>query len=337
MIKISGFSPRSFLLFLLLALSAFPAYSQFAISNAKEIPRVKKGITYVAMKDTAAAVAQPYKAMFRYWTCSKVVFIQYKDILDYVSADASFFTIGGYETTSTFTHMTSTGGMKQGLSYTNTHLYLELWVCDPKELEKWQKRKKKKDELPDRVKEVIGRIELFTDFPSLSDPDLLFKSDYDGGGHIRNWSPGYLKNYIRVLMQLLDKAEERTLFKGITDYKQLKTLKKQTLYVPDYILISFNKFTGNETQRHKEKSILGDYKYPYKLVTNEELNQKILDESQPVYYLVYIKSSTDKFISVYNSQTGELIYTDYTPISYNIKDKDFGRLMDVIEGVGQKK
>ncbi len=327
------FKFQLFPIFFLFFLSTMPGYSQFSIDHINEIPRLKNGPTYVAMKDTASPIAQAYKEVFKqYWTCSKVTFIQYKDILKYMSADASYFTIGGYTTTSTFEHMTGTGLVKQGLSYDNTHLYFELWVCEPKALEKWQKRTKKKDELPDKVKQVIGRVELFTDFPSLSFPDKLYKADYDGDGHIRNWGLGYLKTDLQVLMSLLEKGAERTLYKGSTSPKQLKALKKQTLYIPDYVLISFNKFNGNETKRHKESELLGDYKLPYKLIGNDELNKKIMEDTEPFYYLVYIKSSTDKYVSVYNSQTGEQIYTDYTPISYNIKDKDFEKLADAIGG-----
>lgn len=316
---------------LLFCLSAAPASGQISIDNVNEINRLKKSVTYVAMKDTASEVVQPYKEIFRkYWTISKVEFILYNDILKYVSDDASFFTIGGYTTTSTFMRMSAQGGQRPGLSYENTHLYYELWVCDPKVLEKWKNRKKKKDELPDSVKKIIGRIELYTDFETLAKPENIYQSDYDGGGHIYNWGPGYLKNDIQLLMTLLEKEEKRWLFKSETDERQIKKLKKETLYVPDYVLIKFNKFNGDESKRHDEKDLLSDYKLPYKLISNAELNRKIIEETEPFYYLVYIKSSTDKYVSVYNSQTGELVYTTYTGISYNLKDKDFGKLEDAV-------
>ncbi|MCB9314635.1 MAG: hypothetical protein H6569_00710 [Lewinellaceae bacterium] len=322
---------RLFLQLSLCFLFALKAAGQISIDNVDEIGRLKKSITYVAMKDTASEVAQQYKAIFRkYWTISKVEFITYDDILNYVSDDASFFTIGGYTTTSTFMRMSAGGGQRPGLSYENTHLYYELWVTDPKVLEKWKNRKKKKDELPDSVKKIIGRIELYTDFETLAKPENIYQSDYDGGGHIYNWGPGYLKNDIQLLMALLGKDEKRWLFKSETDEKQIKKLKKETLYVPDYVLIKFNKFNGDESKRHDEKDLLSDYKLPYKLISNAELNRKIIEETEPFYYLVYIKSSTDKYVSVYNSQTGEMVYTTYTGISYNLKDKDFGKLENAV-------
>lgn len=327
------FNKKLTTLAVLCSLFTLPLAGQIALDNLNEIPRVKNGTTYIVMKDTAAAAAAPYKEIFRqYWTFSKIEFIQYKDILKFVAPDVSFFTIGGFTTTSTFVHMSSTGGRREGLSYDNTHLYLELWTCDPKELEKWQKKNKKKDDLPDKVKQVIGRIELFTDFPTLAQPDNIYKSDYDGDGHIRNWGPGYLKNYVQALMSLLEKGEKRWLYKGSSDPKQLKQLKQQVLYIPDYVLIKFNKFSGDESKKHEEQEIMAKYKYKYEIVSNTELNQKILDNSKPVFYLVYVKSSTDKYVSVYNSKTGDLIYTTYKPMSYNIKDDDLEDLSDAIKG-----
>jgi len=317
---------------LLLCLFTWRAHSQISIENVQEIPRLKKGITYVVMKDTASPTAQAYKSMFRYWTCSKVAFILNKDILQHIAPDASFFTIGGYTNTSTFMSTNSSGVTSKGLSYSNTHLYWELWICRPDELKLWKNLDKKDGKFPYKVRQAIGRIEMFTDFPSMVDPSLIYNADYDGDEHIRNWGLGYLKNYVQVLMALLEKGEERSLYKSSSDPKQLENLKKQTLYIPDYVLIKFSKFSGDESKRHKGEKLLSGYKWPYKLIGNKELNEKIMDESQPVYHLVYIKSSTDKYVSVYNSKTGELIYTTYSPVSYNIKDKDFKKLAKAIDG-----
>ena len=309
------------------------AWGQIAIANKAEIARLKNSMTYVVMQDTGSAAAQPSKDIFRrYWTCSKIGFVDYHDILDYVAPDVYFFTMGGFTTTSTFVHMTERGGLKQSSSYSNSHLYTELWFCDPKVLEKWKNRKKKKDELPDNVKRVIGRVELYTDYPTLAKPENIYQSDYDGDGHIRNWGPGYLKNDLQLLMTLLEKGEDRSLFKGNQDAKQLKNLRKDTLYIPDYVLIKFNKFNGDESKRHEEKELLGEYKLPYVLISNEALNEKIINSPQPFYYLEYVKSSTDKYVSVVNSQTGELMYSTYAPVSYNLKDKDLGKLADAIKG-----
>jgi hypothetical protein len=314
-------------------LSILSAHGQIAIDNTSDLPRLKKSTTYIVMPDTASAVSQPYKAIFQqYWTYTPIAFIEYKDIYEHLGPEASFFTLGNYTTTSTFVRVNDKGVRRKGGSYSNTHLYYELWVCDPKNLSKWQNRKKKTEEMPDKVKRIIGRVELYTDYLTLLWPENIYKSDYDGGGHIYNWGPGYLKNYLQSLMALLEAGQERSLYKSELNPQQLRNLKKQTLYVPDYVLVKFKKFSGDESTRHEESDIFKSYKLPYELVSTNALSQKIIDSTEPFYHLVYIKSSTDKYVSVYDSQTGELVYTSYTPISYNIKDDDIEKLAKAVRG-----
>lgn len=297
----------------------FNANSQIEISDISEITKIKRGTTYIAMKDPNSEKVKEYVNAFKNnWTISKLEFIKYSEIEKFISPENSFLTIGGYETNTQFIKLYESGSQKNGINFSNTHLYLELWTCD----EKYFQSKKKKKEFEDSDKIQVARIELFTDFETLSDPDKLFQSDYDGDGHIRNWGPGILKNYIQSLMSYLNKGENHTLYSGILNSNEMKNLKKEVLHVPEYILTKFNKFTGDETKKHDEKDIFEDYKLKYKLISTDELNQKILTDTTSFYYLIYIKSSTDKYISVINSLTGEIIYSTYYPLSYNIKSGD---------------
>ena len=312
---------------IVIAVTALNVKSQISISNIPKIGKVRKGITYIAMKDPASEKAKAYVEIFKNnWTISKFEFIKYSEIEKYLSPENSFLSIGGYETSTQFVKLYENGSSKNGINYASTHLYLELWTCDEKSFEKNKKKFGNKDKVQ------IARIELFTDFPTLSDPDLLYQSDYDGNGHIRNWGPGILKNYVQALMGFLTKSESRTLFAGIANAKELKILKKEVLYVPDYVLIKFNKMTGDETKKHEEKEIFEDYAFKYKLIPVSELNEKIVNEKTAFYYLIYIKSSTDKYLSVINSLTGDIIYTTYSPMSYNIRSGDLQELSRKIEG-----
>jgi len=63
------------------------------------------------------------------------------------------------------------------------------------------------------------------------------------------------------------------------------------------------------------------------------LNSKILSEKNAFYYVQYVKSSTDKFVSVINSSTGEIVYSVYTPVSYNIKSDDLEDLQKKIQKI----
>jgi hypothetical protein len=81
-------------------------------------------------------------------------------------------------------------------------------------------------------------------------------------------------------------------------------------------------FTGDESKQHKEEDLFEDYKLKYQLVSTKKLNDNIVNDPSGFYYLLYVKSSTDKFVSVINSRTGEIIYSDYTPVKYNLKPGD---------------
>lgn len=303
------------------------ANAQIAITNVSEIAKVKNGTTYIAMKDPNAPKAKEFvEAIKNSWTLSKFEFIKYSEIEKYIAPTSSFLTIGGYETNAQFTTLYRNGSSKNGINWSNTHIYLELWTCSDKYF-----AAKKKKAFDNKDKNQVARIELFTDFPTLMNPDNLYQTDYDASGHIRNWSPAILKNYIQSLTMFVNKGEEKKLYDEVINKAEVKNLANTTLFVPDYVLTKFNKFTGDESKKHDEKDIFEDYKFNYKLISTDELNTKILNDKNPFFYMIYIKSSTDKFVSVINSATGELIYSAYEPVSYNLKADDMDDLYKKIK------
>ena len=307
---------------LVVLLFFYRGQAQVAISNISELEKIKGGTTYVAMNDPKNKKNKEFIEIFRKnWTFSKLEFIKYTDIENYFSAENSFITLSGYETNVSFFNLYTDGSRSGGIDYSHTHIYLELWNCTDKYL-----KNEKKKELKRKDKNQIVRLELFTDFPTLLSPENLFKTDYDSDNHIRNWGKGFLQNYIQNMVQLLNNKVERKLFTQILKKEELKKLATSTLYIPDYALTKFNNFTGDESKMHDEKDIMEDYKLSYKIITTKELNNKILEDKTGFYYLQYVKSSTDKFISIINSLTGEEIYTNYVPVSYNIKSGDLKTL-----------
>lgn len=306
---------NSFLLYALLW-GAMTLNSQVLIQNLNQMPKLKRGTTYIVMEDTVSTTAKAYMDVYRSaWQVSKLDFIKPEETDKKLDESSSFLSFSGEESHSQFVTKMSDGTEKKGSSFSNTHLYLEYW--------KWGQVVSKKKNTIGLYKITMARIHLFTDFPTYKNPKLMFTPDYDGGNHIRNWGIGIFKNYVQLLSKQLKGTKERRLFESETNEKALAKLKRDTLFVPDYVLIEFNKFTGNETKKHDEKEVFEDYPFKYKLLSSEELNKKIMESEQPFLYLLYVKSSTDKFISIVNAQTGELIYTKYKPVSYNISSKDF--------------
>lgn len=299
--------------------------SQIAISNLSEIEKLTNGITYIAMKDPDSEISKEYIEVFKNnWTISEYEFIKYSEIENYLSPDNSFLTIGGYEKN----YLYANGVRAYGRDYTVTHIYLELWTCDD---EFFNQNIIKTFDYEDKIQ--IARIELFTDFETLSDPDKIVQLDYDGNGHIRNWGPGILKNYIQILTSYIQNGNTRYILSNTTNKEQLVNLETEVLYVPDYVLIKFNMFNGDETGRNSEKKLFKHYPFKYELISINELNNKIMTSDKPFYYLVYVKSSTTKYVSVINSKTGKLVYSEYTGVSYNLQPKDLKALQERVLGV----
>jgi hypothetical protein len=307
--------PKNSILLYALLWATTTLNSQVLIQNLNQMPLLMTGTTYVVMVDTVSPTAKAYMDVYRNaWQVSKLEFIKPDETDKKLDESSSFLSFNGEETTSQFVSQNiKDGTTKKGSSFSNTHLYLEYW--------KWGQVKKKNS--IGLYKITMARVHLFTDFPTYKNPELMFTADYDGGNHIRNWGIGILKNYVQLLSKQLNGTEDRRLNASEMDEKALAKLKRDTLFVPDYVLIAFNKFTGNETKKHDEKDVFEDYPFKYKLLSSEELNKKIMDSEKPFLYFIYVKSSTDKFISVVNAQTGALIYTKYKAGSYNISSKDF--------------
>ncbi|POY40165.1 hypothetical protein C3L50_05830 [Flavobacterium alvei] len=316
------------ILFLLLINLSFTSKvsAQIAIDNIEELSKIKGGTTYVAMKDPNAEKSKEYVEIFKNnWTYTKLEFIKYTDITKYIAPGNSFLTLSGYVTDVQMMSLYN-NGIRPGIDYSHTHIFLQLWTVDDNYF-------KKNKEFNDKDRIQIARLELYTDFETIVRPSNLYQNDYDADNHIRNWGPGILKNHIQNLNTYLNTGKKKSLFSDILNEKEIKKLASETLYIPDYILVKFNKFTGDESAKLKEEELLEDYKFKYKMLSTKELNDKILSDTKGFYYLQYIKSSTNKYISVINSLTGEIIYSIYVPVSYNLKSDDLKDLSKIIQKI----
>ena len=293
---------------------------QFAISNLDKIDRLKNSTTYIVMKDPDSERVKEYVEVFKkYWTISKFEFIKYNDMKKYVVPGNSFFMMS-HEELAYGGYVNPNSSVVS--SNTSNHIYLELWDLDEKQLQSI----KKKEYMDPEDKTQFARIELFTDYYALISANTIDYLDYDGEGRLRNWGPGVLKNYLKVLMARLNADKNHELDEEICNINEVEKLKEETLYVPDYVLIKFSKHNEDEVQRHNEKELFQDYRFKYKLISGAELNQKILNDQGGFYYLLYIKSNTDKYINVINSLTGEIIYSKCVYGSRNIDTKDLKNL-----------
>jgi len=263
--------------------------AQIAISNTAELAKMKQGTTFFAMKDPASPKAIAFiDAIKKNWTLSKVECIKYSDVEKHIATNNFFVTIGA--------KMTSSG------TSTETNFSLEFWTTDGKFV--YDPKKRRHFNQDDKI--IIASIDLFPDYYTQNNPSSLYKMDYDAAGHLKNWSAGILGNYIQQVVLLLDIAKERKSKDEFLNKTELGKLG--TLYIPDYVLTKFSKSSDDESKKYDEKEIT-DLGLNCKILSLNELDEKIKNSETAFYYLLLIKTNSDKWITVTHSKTGEIVYS----------------------------
>lgn len=259
------------------------------------------------------------KALKAVWTITPFQIIKPDEIGDYADkGNYSFFSFGGFVST------------RGNVSMTSIHIAYDLWMPEIK-------KKGKMDQ------KYFARVQIYPDNKTIftaynnknrkqSDFSATMLSFIYNEANIYSWGPGYIKGYLKLVNDRLLENDVRGPFSEMEDNKALASLKSDTLYIPDYVKVKFNMFTGSEKEDDGADENLRDaYPFPVKFISPGELNNLILNGEKPVKYLVYIKSSTDKYINVYDSKDNRLIYAQYTPASYNFKNKDLKKLARAID------
>ena len=157
------------------------------------------------------------------------------------------------------------------------------------------------------------------------------KTFYDLDVNLYNYKLGFMKNYLQFINTTL--KDEWYSFAYATDYdkKKIKALKTSTLYIPDYINTKYNAFKGTDSERESPNELLKKYNYKYEFINTDKLNDKILSATEDFYYLMYTKVNSQKFVSVVNGKTGEIVYREYDILSYNISAKDLSQLSSSVK------
>lgn len=302
----------------IIAIAAAVTFSVPAYSQLKVYPVEKKELNSKDLSEEAIQRLRDSQTMFFYrstddlielrnaledvWTISDLFLFPYSEMGKVNLKGKSYFVIEG------FRRVTS-----QYTTVDNTFLYLHLYMNF-------------EDKKGREFRQSFARLELFPSFETISEVwkkeeeeviDYLYTD-----AEIRNWNPGFLRNYLRNINNLLDEGGERGLYKGEDKIPEISQLANKTLYIPDYTLLKMNKFNGSETDLQEQVKLMKKYPYPYEFKAAAEISDMIL-EGEDFYYLVYTKSSTEKYFTIYHSTNGEIVFNKYKPMSYNLKTSDF--------------
>lgn len=247
------------------------------------------------------------RAINEIWTITEISFIPFSEIDKIDFQNSSIFSLSGLNT--------EVRSVNSNLNYDNSHIYLNLWM--------YNKNKKGQN-----VKKTFSRIELHPTFIDYSfvtsnkDNNTKVAEYLYTKATLKNWNVGFLKNYLQNVNDLIEEGSNRWLYQSDNKNQELKKLAKTTLYIPEYVLTKFNKFTGDESEKMDQNKLFNNYPYKYKVISAADISLKITESEEPIYYLVYVKSSTDKYVSIVNSKTGTIIYSSYKTTSYNISKSD---------------
>jgi hypothetical protein len=172
------------------------------------------------------------------WTITDISLIPHTEFSTVDLTNTSVFSISGFNI--------NTRNLSSGFSNDNTYVYLNLWM----------NVKGKKGKV---YKKSFSRIELhptYNDYVFLLEEDRSESFDYIySKATLKNWAPGFIKTYLKSVNDLLRDGKERWLYVD-SSAEQLKSLARNTLYIPDYLFVKFNMFTGDESEELDPKKII---------------------------------------------------------------------------------
>jgi hypothetical protein len=296
--------------------------AQISTWYLEEMPRLRKGTTYLVTPDTISESCKKYiEVLKETWTLTPIKCIKPDEIDQYAAPNSSFFMF------TSVNRPISEKKDRRGFTISENPRYtffFELWICK----ERFFSSKRIKVKEDDVIQ--IASVELFHNAYNPTEAQFFSRYKLDGEGHLKNWSPGIFKNYLQSIMYFIEKKEERPISKDIFQPKLLQKLKKDTLFIPDYVFKKMNGFTGDDSKSYETEDFMSEYPYPYKIVSMAELDHRILTDPNGIHYMLLMQSHTHKIISVVNSKTGTILSSMVTT-SYVLKPKDFRTIRQDIE------
>lgn len=150
-------------------------------------------------------------------------------------------------------------------------------------------------------------------------------------GDIFNYRKGYLKNAFQNINKGLNDKNNIDIYDDFTNKTKVNALKNKTLYFSDDLIYGYNAWTVGKQESITEEELFKDYKFDYKIVSDDDLNKMILDDSQEhFYYLLYSQINSNKILNIIDSKTGEIIFQEHKKMSFNLKSKDLKQLSNTI-------
>ena len=303
-----------------------PDLSNDDLSEINEaIQLLKKEKLHIILPRKNSDTNEIYKKVFTdYWKFSQLDFVNDDGAKNIKNPIGFYFGLGSVDIKTTWTTHYSAGEIST-FNFNNTYIFYQLYNIYSHTYKN----------TTDTLIQKLALYDLYTDFPTLVQPFKLTDENFSFGGKARNWSPGFLKNYLQFIQMNFEHPENYKINTKISiqgKHPMLKNLKTDTLFIPEYVFIRFNYMTGNESKRVSLKSLFKNYDFPYAVISMDKLSDKILHATKPVYYLHYAKSSASTGSCIIDGNSGDILFSvsDHY-YSYNLKQKEVKRMSDLIK------
>ena len=276
----------------------------------KDIELYKTLTTYFVIregdKENQTAIENMLKQVWTFNKFQVIDFDRYKTMTE--NENAIFFGLRNYNSSSDYT--------------SNSDLFGKYAQYSSLSIQLWRNLKKEKPQLLNE--DVLAYINLGTHWRmskelqqrvSLDAFEYICKTDTI----VKEWSWGYLKNYLQEINRHLEANKPRWRFESEVDKENISKLNSQILYVSSDVKDQYDRRAKEDPfTEYKGKKI--------EMISPGDLSEKILNSEIPFYYMKVYMPSSDKIITIINSATGEYLYSDYSGMAYFFKDKDVKEL-----------
>ncbi len=277
--------------------------------SSSQFDRLKTQTAVLVLPASEYPYIDDYKQLIpKAWTLTPIEVIKYSELENYTDASKyAIFNMKGLRVTNNST---------RGRSYSNTYYYLTLSTFTVNE-----KRKNKV------TSHDFSRIELYPDFKTVSrfskdETDILYDE-----ASIRNFTLPYMLVYLRIMQQNVLNKFSPSITNEYSNKELRGRLATDTLYIPENLAFDRSGFTGKETL--KDENFFSSYKGPYKILSTSALIDilKNREAKKPLFLFEYVLSSSTKYISVLELNSGTIVYRRVQGGTYNLKAKDLERII----------
>jgi hypothetical protein len=324
---------KSFFVFTLVFITT-ASMAQIGMPDNDQYEKLKGRTLHIQMNDTTSPANKAMmKAVRMAWTVSQPEFIAPEKVNSLLKPGNFFVTLEHDNTSFNFIRERTSGYGERRLEYSpavkNDYFYLHFWtLADNYDAAKGLKSKNQN---------TVARAELY--LQSIGTGLINYSSRNIGSPGFQrefcNGLPGYIKCIFQVVSNNIQKNVTVKLKKDLDISPELANLRKDTLYVPNYWFGPGGTMLPDEPENSANgryiKKLLESYNYPIRLIRRDELSDKLMSTTKPLYFFNYVQSSADKMLSVVNGLTGETLYYNFNDKSYRPKPKNFKDISDEVE------